>query len=79
MDRGEVAYYGRPDSYTSPHKSLDRNHTHFLCVDNGSSDENRYGGEVGYLFASREASSVLRALSLPFEKSLYISPLCMLV
>lgn len=39
-----MAVYGDPNSLTPSYKSLDRHHTHFICVDDGTDDQ--FGGEV---------------------------------
>lgn len=43
-DSGDIAHYPDPDSYKQTFKSLDRNHSHFLLVDDGTTD--KFGGEV---------------------------------
>eukprot|EP00049_Salpingoeca_infusionum_P025689 m.21225 g.21225 ORF g.21225 m.21225 type:complete len:1390 (-) comp8262_c0_seq1:191-4360(-) len=51
---GDVAIYPDPDSFEKqPYKSLDRNHTHFILVDDGRGP-NDFGGEIE-LRASVEA------------------------
>lgn len=45
---GNLAVYGDPDAFDAPYKSLDRHHTHFICVDDGT--VNRFGGEVNQVF-----------------------------
>eukprot|EP00039_Didymoeca_costata_P003537 m.68263 g.68263 ORF g.68263 m.68263 type:complete len:1826 (+) comp11953_c0_seq2:265-5742(+) len=53
--QGGLTYYGDPDSYQpKPFCSLDRNHTHFVLVDDGTQD--KFGGEIGAR-ASIESSS----------------------
>eukprot|EP00043_Microstomoeca_roanoka_P018007 m.190040 g.190040 ORF g.190040 m.190040 type:complete len:1456 (+) comp16751_c0_seq1:63-4430(+) len=42
--KGGVVHYGDPDNFPKPYCSLDRNHTHFILVDNGTLDE--FGGEI---------------------------------
>ena len=46
MEKANGGYvdYGNPDKYAKPHVSLDRNHTHFILVDDGSA--NQFGVEV---------------------------------
>eukprot|EP00045_Choanoeca_perplexa_P004986 m.42265 g.42265 ORF g.42265 m.42265 type:complete len:1442 (+) comp12868_c0_seq3:49-4374(+) len=43
---GRVALYGHPDESSETYKSLDKHHTHFLCVDNGSQDSSAFGAEI---------------------------------
>lgn len=40
-----MAHYGNPDKFPRPHCSLDRNHSHFILVDDGT--VNQFGGEIG--------------------------------
>eukprot|EP01147_Barroeca_monosierra_P010504 gene10505-2632_t len=43
--KGGMAHYGNPDKFPRPHCSLDRNHSHFILVDDGT--VNQFGGEIG--------------------------------
>eukprot|EP00055_Hartaetosiga_balthica_P014603 m.80880 g.80880 ORF g.80880 m.80880 type:complete len:1394 (+) comp8637_c1_seq1:1744-5925(+) len=44
--RGDVANYPDPDSFDQPYRSLDRNHSHFILVDDGRDGANEFGGEI---------------------------------
>ena len=39
VTRGGIVAYGDPDSYDKAYLSLDRNHTHFILVDDGTVDK----------------------------------------
>ena len=41
---GAYVHYRDPDSYTNPTSAIDRNHTHFIFVDDGSAST--FGVEV---------------------------------
>ncbi len=44
--RGGFAFYGDPDAYANPNCSLDRHHTHFVLVDDGT--EGKFQGEISF-------------------------------